>query len=63
MLGLSETYCEPIGGSLQRETTAYNKRIVRYNKPSHQICWGLTKLEGRHSGGGKRERGGGEASV
>ena len=33
-----------------------DERIARYNKPSHQIRWGTTKLEGRHSGGGKRER-------
>ena len=33
-----------------------DERIATYNKPSHQICWGTTKLEGRHSGGGKRER-------
>ena len=56
VLGLSETYWEPVGGSLRRETTAYDERIVRYNKLSHQIHWGTTKLEGRHSDGGKRER-------
>ena len=33
-----------------------DERIVRYNKPSHQIHWRTTKLEGRHSDGGKRER-------
>ena len=33
-----------------------DERIAGYNKPSHQICWRTTKLEGRHSGGGKRER-------
>ena len=33
-----------------------DERIVKYNKPSHQICWGTTKLEGRHSDGNKRER-------
>ena len=33
-----------------------DERVVRYNKPSHQIRWGTTKLEGRHSDGGKRER-------
>ena len=33
-----------------------DERIVRYNKPSHQICWETTKLEERHLGGGKRER-------
>ena len=33
-----------------------DEKIVKYNKPSHQICWGTTKLEGRHSDGDKRER-------
>ena len=33
-----------------------DERIARYNKPSHQICWRTTKLEGRHSDGDKKER-------
>ena len=33
-----------------------DERIVIYNKSNHQIHWGTTKLEGRHSDGGKRER-------
>ena len=33
-----------------------DERIVKENKPRHQICWGTTKLEGRHSDGDKRER-------
>ena len=33
----------------------YDKRIVRYNKPSHQIHWETTELEGKYSGG-KKER-------
>ena len=47
--------CLSCGAVKSAVTTVYNEKIVKYNKFSHQMCWGTTEPEERHLGG-KRKR-------